>query len=73
MEDYDDNINNRQIHDIHGECTGSYPTLFINDAHLLEEMFLDKNKYFDKDPLFKNLLYPLVGESLLFAESDLLW
>lgn len=69
MEDYD----NGQVHDIHGECSGFYPTLFINDANLLEELFVTKNKYFDKDPLFKDLLSPLVGDSLLFAESDLLW
>lgn len=47
--------------------------LFINDAKLLEELYAEKNKYFDKDPMFRNLLFPLTGSSSLFAQSDDAW
>jgi cytochrome P450 len=37
----------------------------------LDEIYVKKNKYFDKFPLIKNLLYPLMGDSILLdATSD---
>jgi len=43
--------------------------LAISDPAVLQELYVQKNKYFDKHPLIKNVSYVLTGESILFAET----
>jgi len=50
-----------------------FPNLFIRDPAHLNELYVTKNKYFDKHPLIRNLLYPLMGESILLSDSSELW
>lgn len=40
---------------------------------MLEEIYITKNKFFDKHDVFKNILAPLVGEGLIFDRSDARW
>jgi hypothetical protein len=48
-------------------------TIAIRDPELLEELYVNQNKYFDKYYLTRDLLYPLMGDSILLAESNELW
>jgi len=50
-----------------------FPYLFFRDPDMLNELYVTKNKYFDKHPLIKNLLYPLMGDSILLAASTESW
>ena len=47
--------------------------LMVNRPEPAEELFVTKNKYFDKHPRTAKLLSKLTGDSILFAKSDLLW
>jgi cytochrome P450 len=47
--------------------------LVVNDPQALEELMLTKNKYFDKHPFTKTFLKNILGDSILFAQSDLKW
>jgi hypothetical protein len=40
---------------------------------MLDEIYISKNKYFDKFFSAKELLYPLIGDSILFLESNEIW
>ena len=42
------------------------PTLFVSDPIMVNEMYVNKNKYFDKHDAVANALYPLMGDSILF-------
>lgn len=56
-----------------GFVGGSKVILFIKDPNLLEEVFIKNNKYLSKDLFTKELLYPLMGESVLLSESSEFW
>ncbi len=45
----------------------------VNRPEPAEELFVTKNKYFDKHPRSAKLLSRLTGDSILFAKSDILW
>ena len=45
----------------------------MQDPAVVEAMYTTKNKYFDKHPLIKDLCYPLIGDSILFAETTQDW
>ena len=47
--------------------------MLISDPSVLQELYVQKNKYFDKHPLTKNVSYVLTGESILFAETTSDW
>ena len=47
--------------------------MLISDPVVVGELYTSKNKYFDKHPLIKNLLYCLTGESILLAETTQDW
>jgi cytochrome P450 len=49
------------------------PSLWINDPNLLNELYVTKNKYFDKHPLVHHGLKPLLGESILLSHSNEEW
>jgi hypothetical protein len=40
---------------------------------MVDEIYVKKNKYFDKYHMTKNLLYPLMGDSILLSESSESW
>mmetsp|Transcript_3029 Transcript_3029/g.2899 ORF Transcript_3029/g.2899 Transcript_3029/m.2899 type:complete len:213 (-) Transcript_3029:872-1510(-) len=48
-------------------------TVVINDAEMVNELFIAKNKFLDKDPKFQRLQYRLLGDSILFQESNQHW
>jgi len=50
-----------------------FPVLFVRCPKVLNDLYVSKNKYFDKFPLIKNILYPLMGDSILLAESSEFW
>jgi cytochrome P450 len=56
-----------------GVVFGSTVALIVNRPEECEELFLTKNKYFDKHPNSADLLKRLIGNSILFAKSDKLW
>lgn len=49
------------------------PWILVTDAHLIEEIFTKNNKFLTKDTYVKNLMYPLMGESILLSETNELW
>jgi cytochrome P450 len=54
----------------------AFPTdacLMISRPETAEELFLSKNKYFDKHPKSQDLFRSLLGDSILFSKSDLQW
>ena len=40
---------------------------------MVNEIYVTKNKYFDKHESIGNSLYPLVGDSILFQKSNEIW
>ena len=55
------------------EFRGPTPNLFIADASLLDDLYVKKNKYFDKEVKMKNLLNEIIGDSIVFAPSNEVW
>jgi hypothetical protein len=47
--------------------------IVINAPQPLEELMISKNKFYDKHPFSKDFLGMLLGDSILFAKSDLKW
>lgn len=58
---------------VFGFCFQKYPTLVISDPAILEELYVNKNKYFDKHPRIYEVMKPMMGESILLARSNELW
>jgi hypothetical protein len=44
-----------------------FPTLVIRDPKMLDEIYVTKNKYFDKVSTVRTLFYPLMGDSILLS------
>jgi hypothetical protein len=65
--------NKEKVPPIVGIVFGTSVTLIVNRPEPAEELFLTKNKYFDKHPRSAKLFSRLTGDSILFAKSDLLW
>ena len=49
------------------------PILYVTDPEFVSELFVAKNKYFDKHPGFKRLVYPLLGDTFALLSSDESW
>ncbi len=64
---------NNEVPPIVGFALGNTVALMINSPDLAEDLFLTKNKYFDKFPKAARLFSRLTGDSILFANSDLKW
>lgn len=58
---------------VYGFCYLKEPTLVVSDPHILEEVYVSKNKYFDKHPRIYEFFKPLMGETILMARSNELW
>ena len=56
-----------------GLVLGSSVALVVNRPEACEELFLKKNKYFDKHPGFEYAFKRFIGNSILFAKSDIHW
>jgi cytochrome P450 len=56
-----------------GLVMGSTVALVVNRPEPCEELFLTKNKYFDKHPNSADLFKRMIGNSILFAKSDIHW
>ncbi len=63
----------KEIPPIVGFSLGTTVTLMINTPEIAEELFLTKNKYFEKHQRGANLFSRLLGDSILFSKSDLKW
>ena len=42
------------------------PVLFITDPEMMNEIYVTKNKYFDKHDYVARVLHPLMGDTMLF-------
>lgn len=54
-------------------CPSYRPAFLFRDAEIIEELYMKHNKYFDKDLLIRDILYPLMGDSILQAASTEDW
>ena len=54
-------------------CFGLVPTIVVRDVALIEELFVGKNKYFEKHPEIKDKFKLIFGDSILFDESGEMW
>ena len=51
----------------------SIGSLVISDPEILAELYVSKNKYFDKCEKFKKVRSGLFGNALTVSKSDSLW
>ena len=65
--------NKERVPDIVGIALSNTLCLMVNRPEPAEEIFLSKNKYFDKHPLTKEVFKMIAGDSIVFARSDMLW
>ena len=56
-----------------GIYNGFAPTLFISDVEMINELYVTKNKYFDKEKQIRTVFYPLMGDTIIFAPSNEEW
>ena len=49
-----------------GIALGTTIGLVFNKPQAMEELFVSKNKYFDRHPRSKNFLLKILGDSILF-------
>ena len=50
-----------------------YPTLMISDPDIVNELYVTKNKFFDKHKMGQDMFFPLMGESILLSKSTEDW
>jgi hypothetical protein len=55
------------------EFTNPKGMLIINDPDILNELYITKNKHFEKSTKMKRILSRFIGNSMLFDRSDSLW
>lgn len=53
--------------------TGFEPTLFISDPEMVDQLYVAKNKYFDKHPRLADVFRPLLGDSTLMMRNNEEW
>jgi hypothetical protein len=56
-----------------GLVFGTTVALCINSPELSQEIYLNQNKYFDKHKKSAEIYGRMIGDSILFAKSDILW
>jgi cytochrome P450 len=47
--------------------------MMVNRPEVIEELLVTKNKYYDKHPASLEIIGVVLGDSILFAKSDLKW
>ena len=52
------------------DMKGLNPTIYIADCELLNDLYVTKNKYVDKDEKLRNILYELFGDSIVFSHTN---
>lgn len=62
--------NGREMPEINGVVFGNKVCLMVNSAKVLQELFIQKNKYYDKHPSTERILKRVIGDSILFQKSD---
>jgi cytochrome P450 len=45
----------------------------ISDPKIVQELYTTNNKYFDKHPIVRDVTMRLLGNSILFADTDREW
>lgn len=55
------------------EFRGPNVILNISDCKLLDDLYITKNKYFDKEGKMKNLLYDILGDTMVLDKSNEMW
>ena len=63
----------KKVPDVVGFVLGTTVALMINTPEIVADLFVAKNKYFDKHPYSAKLFSRMFGDSILFAKSDLKW
>lgn len=48
-------------------------TVYIQDPEILNEFYVSKNKYIDKNDKSKRVMNQLFGDSILFDKSNEMW
>jgi cytochrome P450 len=52
---------------------GFAPIIFLRDLDMIQDLFVNKNKYFDKSEYTWRVLYPLFGDGIAFVPSNEEW
>ncbi|TNV79771.1 hypothetical protein FGO68_gene2481 [Halteria grandinella] len=47
--------------------------LVVSDPHIVQELYISKNKHFEKSTKMKRILSRFIGDSMLFDKSTQLW
>ena len=49
------------------DCKSPTPCLVFSDPECLHDLYVTKNKFFDKEPKIRNLYESLTGDSIVFS------
>jgi hypothetical protein len=63
----------KKVPEMVGMVLGTRVALTINSPEIAAEVFVAKNKYYDKHPKTADIVSRLLGDSILFAKSDMKW
>lgn len=58
---------------ITGIVFSNKPCLVVNNVDVVNELFITKNKFFDKHYSTGGIVKEVAGDSILFSKSNLLW
>jgi cytochrome P450 len=72
-QDFDHTKEQKDVPDMFSVALGPNIVLWIASPDLLNDLYLSRNRYFDKHMDIKRLAEPLMGNSLLFIENNEMW
>jgi cytochrome P450 len=55
------------------EFIADNPTIWVNDPNILSDIYVTKNKYFDRHPIPHEAFKPMVKDSILFSRNNKEW
>eukprot|EP00350_Pseudokeronopsis_sp_OXSARD2_P014143 CAMPEP_0170549972 /NCGR_PEP_ID=MMETSP0211-20121228/8042_1 /TAXON_ID=311385 /ORGANISM="Pseudokeronopsis sp., Strain OXSARD2" /LENGTH=111 /DNA_ID=CAMNT_0010856231 /DNA_START=158 /DNA_END=493 /DNA_ORIENTATION=+ len=58
---------------VFGFVLGGYLALMISDLDMIEDLYINKNKFFDKHEKTYLNFYPAMHENVIFSKSHELW
>ena len=73
MEYYKDAFKGKKVPGAFVDFLGYNESIFFSDPEMINEIYVTKNKYFEKHPKFQRIQNRLLGGSILFSESTELW